>query len=331
MTRNGTKPQTIEQSLRISANAIFLQSLEFIASSAMLRLLLAAVFLNFGFASAAEFKVAVLHPLLVGLTREIGGEHVEIIDLIGPNGDPHHFQPHLDDLKKADGASLYLVAGMGLESYLPKLKEIVSGSAKIIEVGETLPALEGSCDHGEDEHAHENHDHQHGLDPHWWHSIDLFRRATGIVATAMASADPENAALYQKNAATYRASLDELERWTKREIAKIPRDKRHLATAHAAFNYFCKDYGFTAHPLQGINREQMPDPKRLAELIAELKKNQVAAIFPEKESNPKTLKTLTHDTGIKLGEPLIADGAGTTDYASMMRHNVQAIVKALAN
>jgi len=296
----------------------------------MLRFLLAAVFLNFGFASASEFKVAVLHPLLVGLTREIGGEKVEVIDLIGPNGDPHHFKPHMDDLKRAEGASLYLVAGMGLESYLPKLREIIANDAKIIEVGATLPALEGSCDHGDEDHAHDQA-HSHGLDPHWWHSIDLFRRATAIVANAMAEADPENAALYQQNATSYRAELDDLERWTKREIAKIPRERRHLATAHAAFNYFCKDYGFTAHPLQGINREQMPNPKRLAALIADLKKNQVAAIFPEKESNPKTLQTLTHDTGIKLGEPLIADGAGTTDYATMMRHNVEAIVKALAN
>ena len=296
----------------------------------MLRYLLAAISLNLAVASAGELKIAALHPLLVGLSREIGGEKVEVIDLIGPTGDPHHFKPHMDDLKKAEGAALYLVAGMGLESYLPKLREIIANNSKIIEVGATLPALEGSCDHGDEDHAHD-HAHSHELDPHWWHSIDLFRRATAIVASAMADADPENAALYQQNAITYRAELDELERWTKREIAKIPRERRHLATAHAAFNYFCKDYGFTAHPLQGINREQTPNPKRLAALIADLKKNQVAAIFPEKESNPKTLQTLTHDTGIKLGEPLIADGAGTTDYATMMRHNVEAIVKALAN
>lgn len=292
----------------------------------MLRFLLVTTLLSFLSASAAELKIAVLHPLLVGLTREIGGEKVEVIDLIGPNGDPHHFQPHVDDLKKAEGASLYLVAGMGLESYLPKLKEIISKEAKVLEVGETLPALEGACDH----EGHDHGAHEHELDPHWWHSIDLFRRATNIVAIAMAEASPENAALYQKNAATYRTKLNDLERWTKREIAKIPREKRHLATAHAAFNYFCKDYGFTPHPLQGINREQMPDPKRLAELITDLKKNHVAAIFPEKESNPKTLQTLTHDTSILLGDPLIADGAGTADYETMIRHNVNAIVKALA-
>jgi zinc/manganese transport system substrate-binding protein len=274
--------------------------------------------------SAAGLKVAVLHPLLGDLVRQVGGDQVEIIDLIGPNGDPHHFEPKPEDLKRADDAKLYLVAGMGLEGYLTKLKAIIADRATLIEVGATLPALEGACDHEGHDHAHE-----HEVDPHWWQSIDLFRRATGIVTEALVAESPENAAAFRKNADAYRSELDGLERWAKKEISKIPRDKRHLATAHAAFNYFCKEFGFTAHPVQGINREQMPDPKELAALVAELKKNDVAAIFPEKESNPKILQTLTKDTGIRLGEPLIADGTGGHGYVAMVRHNVTAIVKGL--
>jgi zinc/manganese transport system substrate-binding protein len=290
----------------------------------MFRILSASLFLGLASLSAAELKVSVLHPLLADLARQIGGEQVTVVDLIGPNGDPHHFEPSPVDLKEAEGATLYLVAGMGMEGYLPKLRAIIANKATLVEVGASLPALEGKCDH----EGHD-HDHSHEVDPHWWHSIDLFRRATTVVADAMAAASPENAATYQQNATAYRGKLDELERWAKREISNIPRDRRHLATAHAAFNYFCKDFGFTAHPVQGINREQMPDPKQLAALVAELKKNQVAAIFPEKESNPKILQTLTHDTGIKLAEPLIADGTGVTSYDEMMRANIGAIVRAL--
>lgn len=275
--------------------------------------------------AAEPLKIAVLHPLLGDLVREIGGERVTVADLIGPNGDPHHFEPTPEKLQQADGAALYLVAGMGLEGYLPKLKAIVANRATIVEVGATLPALAG-CDEEHEDHDH----HHHEMDPHWWHSIDLFRRATGIVADAMVAASPSDESEFRKNAAAYRLKLDELERWAKRRLASIPRDKRQLATAHAAFNYFCKDFGFTAHPVQGLNREQMPDPKQLAELVATLKKDQVAAIFPERESNPKILETLTRDTGIRLGDPLIADGTGGLGYIAMYRHNVEAIVKGLA-
>ena len=276
--------------------------------------------------AAAELKVASLHPLIGDLAKQVGGDRVEVVDLIGKNGDPHHFEPVATDLQKAGDAKLYLASGMGLESYMDSLRGIVGTKAQIIEIGKDLPSIEGECDHEGHDHAH---DHDHEIDPHWWHSIDLFRRAATITADTFAKADPAGAETYAKNAAAYRTKLDELERWTRKEIAKIPRDKRHLATAHAAFGYFCKDHGFEPVPVQGMNREQMPDPKKLAALVAELKEHQVGAIFPEKESNPKILEALTKDTGIKLGEALIADGSTAESYEAMMRHNVTAIVAGL--
>lgn len=275
--------------------------------------------------AAAEWKVAVLHPLLGDIATRVGGDRVEVIDLIGPNGDPHHFEPQPADIKRAEGAKLWLVAGMGLESYLPSLKSVI-GEGRICEVGESLPALAGGCDH----EGHDHSGHDHGKDPHWWHSIDLFQRAVSVVEAEFAKTDPEHAAEFRKNAEEFRTSLDGLERWARRELLRIPRERRHLATAHAAFNYFCKDFGFTAIPIQGINREQTPTAAELAELIQTLRKHEVAAVFPERESNPKVLQSLARDTGILIGEPLIADGTGSTDYETMFRHNVNAIVKALA-
>ncbi len=294
----------------------------------MFRLALAFSLFALPLLHAGETKVVVLHPLLADLTQRIGGDQVEVIDLIGPTGDPHHFEPSSTDLKRAEGATLYLASGMGLEGYLPKLRTILPQDVTVVEVGATLPALEGDCDH---EHHDHDHDHHHSVDPHWWHSIDLFRRSATIVAEALAVSRPDSVTLFNENAAAYRAELDDLERWAKREIGRIPRDKRHLATAHAAFNYFCKDFGFTAHPVQGINREQMPDPRQLADLVAELRKHRVGAIFPEKESNPKILQTLTSDTGIRLGEALNADGGGGVTYSEMVRHNIGAIVDGLAD
>ena len=276
-----------------------------------------------GFAQAAELKVASLHPLIGDLLRQVGGDKVEVVDLIGEKGDPHAFEPQAADLLAAEGATLYFVSGIGLESYLPKLKGILSGKARIVEVGATLPALHGACDH-------EGDDHEHELDPHWWHSVDLFRRAAGVVAEELSTASPENKAVFEANAQAYRAKLGELEKWVKREVIRIPRDNRKLATAHAAFEYFCEAYGFESYPIQGLNRERMPNAVKLAELIATLKKERVAAIFPEKESNPKMLESLTRDSGIKLGGKLVADGRGMTSYEEMVRGNVTAIVAALS-
>ena len=279
---------------------------------------------------AAQVKTVSLHPLLTDLVRRVGGEHATVIDLIGKNGDPHHFEPTANQLQETKGALLYFVSGKGLEAYLPSLKSIVKGQAKIIEVGETLPSIAGACDHSEEEHGAEEHAHEHGVDPHWWHSVENFRRAVTVVVSELSAVDPAHASDFEKNGQVYRKELDELDRWIRVEIAKISKKQRQLATAHAAFGYFCKDHQFTVFSVQGINREQTPGAKELADLIKSLKEHQVTAIFPEKESNPKVLETLTKDTGIALGEMLIADGTTMSTYDQMMRHNVNAIVKALA-
>lgn len=292
-------------------------------------LLLACALLGSSVCQGATLRVATLHPLLADLARQIGGDRVEVIDLIGPTGDPHHFEPKPADLEKARDARLYLAAGKDLETYLPALKAIVEPTAKVIEVGNSLPSLE--ADGAVCEHDHGDHDeHAHAVDPHWWQSIDQFRRATNVVCDALIKADDSNIRFYQARAAAYRLQLDALETWARREIARIPKARRQLATNHAAFNYFCRDFGFTAIPLQGLNREQEPDPKKTAKQAEQLQKSGVIAIFPEREANAKILAALINQTNIRFGQALIADGMQTPSYEAMMRHNVQIIVDTLA-
>lgn len=288
---------------------------------ALITLLIASL----GLLHAAELKVATLHPLLSDLAHQVGGERVEIVDLTRKNTDPHHFEPTPQQLREAGDAQLFLASGMGLENFLPALRSMLPSDSKLIEIGATLPSIEGKCHHPEHQHS----DHAHNIDPHWWHSIDAFRRATTVTAEAFAEADPAGAQIYRANALAYRQELNILEGWARREIARIPRSKRSLATAHAAFGYFCKDFGFEALPIQGINREQMPDAQSIASLIARLRDKHITVIFPENASNPKILAALTEDTAIQLAPALIADGSGTASYEAMFRHNVTTIVSAL--
>jgi zinc/manganese transport system substrate-binding protein len=275
-----------------------------------------------GALQAAELKVASLHPLLGDLARQVGGERVEVVDLIQRNTDPHHFEPQPEDLRAAGDARLFLASGMGLETYLGTLRTLIPGSARLVEVGATLPTLEGSCDHP-------GHHHEGTQDPHWWHSIDAFRRATTVTAEAFAEADPGGAPGYRARALAYRERLDQLERWARRQVARVPRERRVLATTHAAFGYFCHEYGFEALPVQGVNREQMPDAASLARLIRQLRESGVTVLFPEKGSNPKILAALTRDTGLRLAPALDADGSTSESYEAMVRHNVGTIVGAL--
>ncbi len=274
--------------------------------------------------SGAELKVVVFHPLLGDLVRQIGGDRVEVVDVVGEKGDPHNFAPGPKDWAQAKGAKLYLLSGKGLESYVNAVRDMAVG-AKVLEGGSSLPTLHSEvlCEHGGHTHHHEHED------PHWWHSLDCWRRAARVVGQELEGIDPAGAEHYRAGVRELRKSFSNLDLWVKAELALIPEDKRVLATAHQAFNYFCHDYGFRALAVQGINREQAPSAKFVAEVVATLEKEKVAAIFPELMSNPKMLHTLAKDTGIRIGSAL--DASGGDSIENMFRGNVEKIVDVLAS
>ena len=270
----------------------------------------------------AEVKVAVLHPLLGDLVQKVGGDQVLVVDLMGPDGDPHKFEPGAKELRAAKGAQLYFVCGKGLEPYLPKLRDAV-GSERVIEVGETLPTLKAEvlCDHDGHAHLHEEDD------PHWWHSIDCWRRAATRVRRELSVLDPANAGAYRKRAAAVRKELLALQTWASRELTKVPAEHRTLATAHAAFAYFCNEHKWKMLAVQGLHRERVDSLKFVAEVTEAIRKEKVRAVFPEQRSNPKMLRTVAEKAGVVVGSPLIADGGDSIE--EMFRHNVKTIVAAL--
>jgi len=294
------------------------------------RTLIALFFLLSTLWSAAEIKVSALHPLMADLARQVGGERVKVFDLVGEGGDPHRFEPRPSDLRNMKASALILAGGKNLETYLDRISASLP-EVPIIEVGRTIPSLTV----GKDEvyTCCPHHAHEGALDPHWWHGIDNMRRAARVVADAFAEVDPSAKDYYQKRARDYGRELAELKSWVRRELAKVPRGQRKLVTAHNAFAYFAKEFGFEVIAVAGLNKEQGNAPQDLARTIESVRKSGVSAIFPEQGMNPKTLESIARATGTKLATPLVADGNGTGSAAGfkpMIHHNVNAITSALA-
>lgn len=288
----------------------------------------------------AGIKVASLHPLVTDLVQQVGGAHVEVIEILKPGGDIHHFEPAPKDLSDMRGAKLLLASGKGLETYLDKLRDSLGGQVKLVEVGEKVPSIPYAEEH---EHEHEKegskaaepdeHDHHHhgDFDPHWWHSAENMKRAARIVADELTAADPTNAAAYEEGAKAATKRFSELKSWAQKEIAKIPRSDRKLVTAHAAFGYFCKEYGLEPLSVLGIGRNDDASSQHIAGTIEEIREHSIRAIFPEDQANPKVLAEIARSTGVKVGEPLVADGTAKAahTFEAMLTHNVHTIVNAL--
>jgi ABC-type Zn uptake system ZnuABC Zn-binding protein ZnuA len=295
-----------------------------------MKTILAAFALSLAIGQAAPLKVASLHPIVADLARQVGGANVEVIEILKPGGDIHHFEPAPKDIAAMRGAKLLLASGKELETYLDKLRDSLGAGIKLVEVGEKIPSIPYVCNH---DHGDGDHDHHHGqFDPHWWHSAENMKRAARIMSDELSAADPANAAAYEAGAKAASKRFGELKVWAQKEIAKISRADRKLVTAHAAFGYFCKEFGFEPISLLGVGRSDDADSKHVAETIAEIREHGIKAVFPEDQANPKVLAEIARSTGVKIGEPLIADGTAKIahTFETMLAHNVRALVAALA-
>lgn len=276
----------------------------------------------------AVLKVATLHPIVADLARQVGGTHVDIIEILKPGGDVHHFEPATKDIAAMRGAKLVLASGKGLETYLDKLRDSLGAGVILVEVGEKVPSIPYVCDH---DHS-EEHDHHHGeFDPHWWHSAENMQRAARILSNAFAEADQANESTYTANAKAASKRFGELKTWAKIEISKIDRADRKLVTAHNAFGYFCKEFGFEPISILGVSRSDDSSLKHVTASIATIREHGIKAAFPEDQANPKVLSEIVRSTGVKMGDPLVADGTAkhAHTFETMIAHNVRAIVKAL--
>jgi len=279
-----------------------------------------ALVIGSAFAAKAELKVASLSTITTDIAKNIGGDKVTIIPIIGPGVDPHEFQPSPADVKKIVGADLVLITGKHIEGYLTKLEESAGGAGKFVDVGAAFPSLQLEEDGKMVE------------DPHWWHSVGNVEKAAKVVEKRFVQADPTNKATYEKNADAYLAQLKSLDAWAKKKISTLPREKRKLVTSHDAFQYFARDYGFKIYAIEGVSTDDEPSSKKITDLINTIKSEGVKAVFFESIENPKVVSEITKESGAKVGGELYADGLGDKEaatYPDMVRYNVTTIVDSL--
>ena len=282
-----------------------------------------------GSEESGKLKVVTTTSMLTDLVKNIGGDLIEVNGLMGAGVDPHLYKASEGDVNKLFQADVIFYNGLHLEGKLVDVFEKMAKTKLTVSLG-------GSLDKNEligSEYFVSNYD------PHVWFNIQFFKQFGDRVAETLAANDPVNAKKYQENTVLYQDKLDALEVEVKAIIATLPKEKRILVTAHDAFNYFGKAYGFNVVGLQGLSTATeagVQDVRRLSQFIID---NKVKAVFIESSVPRRTIEALqeavlskNHDVGI--GGSLYSDAlgnAGTIEgtYVGMFRANVKTIVEAL--
>lgn len=280
--------------------------------------------LSLALCAQEKLKVSSFSTVLSEVVQAVGGDAVEVTAHIKPGVDPHEFEPRPADLRKVGTADLVLVSALHLEGYVGKLQQATGGKAVFLKIGGQF-VLPAAAQAGAPDGGHEE-------DPHWWHSIANMEAATRLVRDALTGLRPEGREVFAANAGQYLEKLAGLEKWVRKKLAELPRNKRKLVTSHDAFQYFAREYGFTVYPVEGISSAEQPSSQKVAALIRTVREQGVKAVFTENIENPKVLAEITRESGAVVGGVLYADGLGEGEaatYEGMMKHNVTTIVEAL--
>lgn len=309
-------------------------------------LFIIAILLLAGCASAQpsagdKLQVLATTSIVADVVRQVGGEYVEVTQLLPLGTDPHTFEPRPQDAAAIANARLVFANGAGLEEFLEPLLESAGAMDKLIEVSEGIELLplegEEKPHEGEEHgHEHEGEGHHHaGGDPHTWMSPKNVLVWVENIAEALAKADPRHAKAYRANAEAYAAKLRELDEWIRQQVSQIPPENRSLVADHAVFSYFAHDYGFqqVGTITHSFSTGATPSAQELAALEDQIRAYGVKAIFVGADVNQSLAKQVANDTGIKVvplyhGSLTDANGPAPT-YLDFMRYNVNAIVEAL--
>jgi len=281
---------------------------------------------------AKTLNVVTTTGMIGDLVHNIGQEKVTVTSLMAPGVDPHIYQATHGDLRRLENADIVFYNGLFLEGKMQPILEKMAVKDPVYAVTKNIASkylLSFDAEPGS----------LYSYDPHIWFDVSLWKQAGDLVLKKLIKHDPQNKAVFKKNAKAYFAELNDLHLWVKAQIDVIPSNRRMLITAHDAFGYFGNAYGMEVRGLQGVNTATgfgLHDIKQLKDLIVE---REITAVFTEASVPKRFIESLVEGVRaegrtLKIGGELFSDAMGLTGtpegtYIGMIKHNINTISGAL--
>jgi len=291
---------------------------------------LAASVLPAGRLRAAEpLDVVATTGMIADAARAIAGDAAQVRALMGPGVDPHAFRQTRSDIAAMLRADLVLWHGLYLEAMMEDFLLRLAERRRVVAVAEGLPR----------DRLIAHDDYEDELDPHVWMDPDLWALAVARIREALIGARPAAAAGMRARAARYHRRLEDLAAYARDVLASVPAERRVLVTAHDAFNYFGRAYGFEVVGIQGISTQSEAGLARIEALVDLLVSRGIGAVFVESSVSERNIRALIEGAAarghtVRVGGTLYSDAMGPAGsyegtYPGMIDHNVTTIARAL--
>ena len=276
-----------------------------------------------------KLKIVATIGQVTNVAEIVGGEHVEVNGLMGPGTDPHLYVASASEVDLLQNADIIFYNGLFLEAQMENI---------LVQLSERKPSV--AVSKGIDkELLLDSPLYEDEFDPHIWFDVTLWAQTVNTIRDTLSEVDPDHAADYAANAEAYLIEVNALHAYVQEQAARVPAEKRVIITAHDAFSYFGRAYGFEVLGLQGISaatEASTKDVQRLADYITE---HEIPALFVESSvpvRNIEAVQAAVRDRGfeVEIGGELFSDAMGDSGtpegtYLGMVRHNIDTIVEAL--
>ena len=267
--------------------------------------------------------------------RQIVGDKAEVTLLLPPGMESHSYEPTPADMIKINKANLFIYTGELMEPWAHKMIESVdSEQVKVLDVSQGIPLLasneedEQHHDHEAEVEGHEHSEddgHHHTYDPHIWTSPQNAKVMVNNILEALCEVDPQNADYYKANAQAYQLQLDNLND----EFEVVVSNSKHDTIYHSgrfAMQYLMQQYGinYVSAPF-----EAEPSSALVAQVINEIKANNIPAIYYEELITPKIAQMISEETGAQMLLLHSCHNVSKEDfdngmtYLSLMEQNVE--------
>lgn len=232
--------------------------------------------------------------------RTIGGEDIDLYNIVPAGTEPHDFEPTASDMAKLSKADVFIYNGEGMESWAEKVADMLPETVKVVCASEKINSINS--------------------DPHIWLNIENAQQELANIYSAFAEADSENAEKYNERYIQYSNQLDEI----KAEYQNAGLDGKKLFVTHGAYGYLCEEFGMEQIALEGVSGDSDPSPAQMAKIVEEIKADNAKCIFYDPIEGDKIANAVAEEAGVEA-LPLYTFEADSEDrdYAEIMKFNLE--------